>query len=336
MKGYLRLACTEMHQFGITSVVEPGLRPEEIRAYQSFYQDGDLSVRMNLMPSWWGFFDDEQGDHLDHRAGELGIYSGFGDEWLRIGALKMAIDGGTTPHTAFMYEPYEGDTELVAFNRIPLDALLRYFRTAQELGWDVGIHCCGDHAQDMAVDTFARVAREIPFPDARHNIIHAYFPTPRALDQMAEYNIAAVIQPTFIYWEGDLLFRDVGEQRANNYKPVRKYLDHGVVVTSSSDVTSTVSANPFVSLYALVTRKNRLGQEIAPHEAVSREEALRTFTLGGTWLTREEALKGSLEVGKLADMAVLDRDYFAVPAEEIKDIQVDKTIVGGQVVWARD
>ena len=157
-----------------------------------------------------------------------------------------------------------GDTELVAFNRIPLDALHRYFRTAQELGWDVGIHCCGDHAQDMAVDTFAQVAREIPRPDARHSIIHAYFPTPRALDQMAEHNIAAVLQPTFIYWEGDLLFRDVGEQRANNYKPARKYLDRGVVVTSSSDVTSTVSANPFVSLYALVTRKNRLGQDIAP------------------------------------------------------------------------
>jgi predicted amidohydrolase YtcJ len=336
MKGYLRLACTEMHRFGITSVVEPGLRPEEIRACQSFYQDGELSVRLNLMPSWWGFNDDEQGNHLDSRARELGIYSGLGDEWLRIGALKMAIDGGTTPHTAFMYEPYVGDTELVAFNRIPLEALYRYFRTAQELGWDVGIHCCGDHAQDMAVDTFAQVAREIPFPDARHNIIHAYFPTPRALDQMAEYNIAAVLQPTFIYWEGDLLFRDVGEQRANNYKPVRKYLDHGVVVTSSSDVTSTVSANPFVSLYALVTRKNRLGQDIAPHEAISREEALRTFTLEGTWLTREEAIKGSIEVGKLADMAVLGRDYFAVPDEEIKDIQTDMTIVGGQVVWQRD
>jgi predicted amidohydrolase YtcJ len=336
MKESLRLACKEMHQFGITSVVEPGLTPEEIRAYQSFFQDGDLSVRVNLMPSWHGFNDQEDGIQLDYRARELGIHSGLGDEWLRVGALKMAIDGGTTPHTAFMYEPYEGDTELVAFNRIPLDALHRYFRTAQELGWDVGIHCCGDHAQDMAVDTFAQVAREIPHPDARHNIIHAYFPTPRALDQMAEYNIAAVLQPTFIYWEGDLLFRDVGERRASNYKPVRKYLDHGVVVTSSSDVTSTVSANPFVSLYALVTRKNRLGQDVAPGQAISRQEALRTYTLAGTWLTREEAIKGSIEVGKLADMAVLDRDYFSVPHEEIKDIQVDVTIVDGQVVWQRE
>jgi predicted amidohydrolase YtcJ len=252
-----------------------------------------------------------------------------------MGGLKMAIDGGTTPHTAYMYEPFEGETEVVNYNRLGLDDLYRYFRAAQELGWDVGIHCCGDHAQDMAVDTFAKVARDVPNADARHNIIHAYFPTPRALDQMAEYNVAAVLQPTFIYWEGDLLFRDVGEKRALNYKPARKYLDRGIVVTSSSDVTSTVSANPFVALYALVARKNNAGQDIAPLEAISREEALRTYTIDGTWLTREEKLKGSIEVGKLADVAVLDRDYFAVPEEEIKEIQVDTTIVGGKVVWNR-
>jgi predicted amidohydrolase YtcJ len=336
MKESLRLACQEMHRFGITSVVEPGLYPWEIQAYQSFYQDGGLSVRVNLMPSWHGFHDDEKEGDLDHRAKELGIYTGLGDEWLRIGGLKMAIDGGTTPHTAYMYEPYVGESEVVNYNRLGLDDLYRYFRAAQEWGWDVGIHCCGDHAQDMAVDAFAQVARAVPRSDARHNIIHAYFPTSRALDQMAEYNIAAVLQPTFIYWEGDLLFRDVGERRAQNYKPARKYLDRGIVVTSSSDVTSTVSANPFVALYALVTRKNKIGQDIAPHEAISREEALRTYTEAGTWLTREEKLKGTIEVGKLADMAVLDRDYFAVPDEEIKEIQVDVTIVGGEVVWERE
>ncbi len=335
MKEHLRLACTEMHRFGITSVVEPGLYSWEMHAYQSFYQDGELSVRVNLMPSWHGFRDDEDEVQLDYRARELGIYSGLGDEWLRMGGLKMAIDGGTTPHTAYMYEPFEGETEVVDYNRLGLDDLYRYFRAAQELGWDVGIHCCGDHAQDMAVDMFAKVARDVPNADARHNIIHAYFPTPRALDQMAEYNVAAVLQPTFIYWEGDLLFRDVGEKRALNYKPARKYLDRGVVVTSSSDVTSTVSANPFVALYALVARKNNAGQEVAPHEAISREEALRTYTIDGTWLTREEELKGTIEVGKLADMAVLDRDYFSVPEEEIKQIQVDTTVIGGKVVWNR-
>jgi predicted amidohydrolase YtcJ len=336
MKNHLRLACAEAHRYGITSVTEPGLHAYEIRAYQSFYDDGELSVRVNMMPSWHGFYDDETETALEYRARESAIVSGIGNEWLRIGALKMLIDGGTTPHTAFMYEPYVGDSELMAFNRIPQDKLRQFFRTAQELGWDIGIHCCGDHAQDMVVDTLAETIHEMPRSDARHSIIHGYFPTPRALEQMAANRLATVVQPTFIYWEGNSIFDDVGEDRALNWKPVRKYLDHGIRVMSSSDVPSTVSANPFVALYSLVTRKNNLGREVAPGEAVNREEALRTYTTNGTWITREENFKGAIEVNKAADLAVLDRDYFSVPDEEIKDIQVEKTMVAGNIVWERE
>jgi predicted amidohydrolase YtcJ len=335
MKEHLRLACTEANRLGITSVIEPGLHAREIRAYQAFFDDGELSVRVNMMPSWHGFNEVETEAVLDHLAGDSGMISGLGNEWLRIGGLKMLIDGGTTPHTAFMYEPYVGDSELVAFNRIAQDKLRRHFSNAQELGWDIGIHCCGDHAQDMVVDTLAGVIREIPRPDARHSIIHGYFPTPRALDQMAACRLGTVVQPTFIYWEGDAIFHDVGEERALNWKPVRRYLDHGIVVSSSSDVPSTVSANPFVALYALVTRKNNFGRDVAPQQAVTREEALRTYTVNGTWITREENIKGSIESGKVADLVVLDRDYFSVPEEEIKDIQVEKTMVGGNFVWEK-
>ena len=127
----------------------------------------------------------------------------------------------------------------------------------------------------------------------------------------------------------------MGEDRALNWKPVRKYLDHDIVVMSSSDVPSTVSANPFVALYTLVTRKNNLGRDVAPQEAITREEALRTYTTNGTWLTREESIKGSIEVGKVADLAVLDRDFFSVSDEEIEDIQVEKTMVSGNIIWKR-
>lgn len=334
-KAALGLGCADFNRFGITSVVDPGLRPGEMRAYQAYHEEVGLSVRSNIMPSWFGFRDEETDMELDHRARELGIYAGFGDEWLRMGGLKMAIDGGTTPHTAYMYEPFEGETEVINYNRLSTDDLVRYFTTAQELGWDVGIHVCGDRAQDMCVDAFAQANSNVSNPDARHNIIHAYFPTDHALETMARHNIAAVLQPTFLYWEGDLIFRDVGHQRALNYKPMRKYLDRGIVTTASSDVPSTVSTNPYIGLYALVTRKNNLGQLVAADQAVSREEALRAYTHGGTWLTREENLKGSIEVGKLADLAIIDRDYFAVSDEEIKEIEADMTIVGGRVVWEK-
>jgi predicted amidohydrolase YtcJ len=333
LKTALQLGCQEMNRFGITSVIDPGLYPYEMHAYQSFYADGKLTVRMNLMPSWHGFREDEQEAELDQRATALGIYSGLGDEWLRIGGLKMAIDGGTSSHTAYMYEPFEGETVVGNFNRLNPEQLRRYFRTAQEHGWDVGIHTCGDRAMDMVVDAFADVLRELKPRDARHNVIHAYFPSDRALRQMGEQQIGAVIQPTFLYWEGDMIFRDVGRARAANYKPARKFLDHNIPLAANSDIPSTVSPNPFVALYALVTRLNNLGNPVAPDQALTREEALHAYTQGGTWLTREEALKGTLAVGKVADLVVLDRDYFQVSNAEIKEIQALMTIAGGKVVW---
>jgi predicted amidohydrolase YtcJ len=339
------LGCQEMNRYGITSVLDPGLYPYEMAAYQAYVASSrgargagrqalPISVRMNLMPSWHGFREEESEVELEARARGLGIASGLGDQWVRLGGLKMAIDGGTSSHTALMYEPFEGETHVGDFNRLDPQTLRRHFRTAQELRWDVGIHTCGDRAMDMVVDAFADVARSTPWPDARHNVIHAYFPSDRALAQMAEHRIAAVIQPTFLYWEGDLIFRDVGERRAANYKPARKLLDHGVVLCATSDIPSTVSPDPFAGMYALVTRKNNLGHTIAPDQAISREEALRGYTIAGTWLTREEHLKGTLAPGRVADLIVIDRDYFAVPDEQIKEIQVVMTIVGGQVVYS--
>ncbi|MCB0040442.1 MAG: amidohydrolase [Caldilinea sp.] len=353
LKTAVRLGCAEMNSHGITSVVDPGLYPYEMAAYQAVWEEGrgargelagargegrgasGLTVRMNLMPSWHGFREEEAEAELEQRARAVGLASGVGDEWLRLGGLKMAIDGGTSSHTAFMYEPFAGEATVGDFNRLDPATLRRHFRTAQELGWDVGIHTCGDRAMDMVVDAFADVARAMPRPDARHNVIHAYFPSDRALAQMAEHRIAAVIQPTFLYWEGDMIFRDVGERRAANYKPARKYLDAGVVLCANSDIPSTVSPNPWVGLYALVTRKNNLGHFVAADQAISRQEALHAYTAAGAWLTREEGDKGTLAPGMLADLVVIDRDYFAVADEEIKEIKVVMTVVGGAIVYGR-
>lgn len=327
-KAYLR--------HGITSILDPGLRPWEIRAYLQTRNAGKLHVRANLLPSWHGFREDEQRDQLDARAAELGVFSGLGDDWLRLGALKMAVDGGTTSHTAWMFQPFVGEDKVRDYNRLDPEDLREFFARGHELGWDIGIHAIGDRAHHESALAFADVLRDSPRQDHRHNLIHAYFATEESLQAMARHQIAAVIQPTFIYFEGDDLFRDVGEELAHRYKPMRTYLDRGIPVIATSDIPSTVHYNPMIGLYSLVTRKTHKGTPIAPQEAVSREEALRAYTLSGAWLTREEDHKGPLAPGFLADIAVLDRDYFTCPDEEIKEIQVDLTVVDGKVAYQRE
>jgi predicted amidohydrolase YtcJ len=335
-KAYLRV--------GITSVLEPGLYPSELRAYLRARRSGRLPVRVNLMPSWHGFREEEQLAELDDRAANLGVFSGLGDEWLSLGALKMAVDGGTTSHTAWMFQPFLGEEKVFDYNRLDPEDLREFFARGHALGWDIGIHAIGDRAHHEAALAYRDVLEEaaageqarLRAPgDHRHNLIHAYFATEESLEIMAKHRIAAVIQPTFIYFEGDDLFRDVGPDLAARYKPMRTYLDRGIPVVATSDIPSTVHYNPFIGLYSLVTRRTHKGTLIAPQEAVTRAEALYAYTVAGAWLTREEQRKGPLAPGLLADLAVLDRDYFAVPDEEIKDILVDLTVIGGQVVYRR-
>ncbi len=319
---------------GITSILDPGLQPWEIQAYLAARRAGRLPVRANLLISWHGFRESETRAELDARAAAFGGLSGLGDEWLRIGALKMAIDGGTTSHTAWMFQPFLGEDRVYNYNRLDPEDLVEFFSRGHALGWDIGIHAIGDRAHHEAARAFAEAISAQP-REHRHNLIHGYFATEESLEHMVRHGLAVVIQPTFIYYEGDDLFRDVGPELAARYKPMRTYLDRGIRVVATSDVPSTVHFNPFIGLYALVTRKSWKGTPIAPDQAVSREEALTAYTVAGAWLTREEHLKGPLALGMLADMAVLDRDYFTCPAEAIKDIQVEMTILGGKVVYQR-
>lgn len=325
------------HKVGITSVLEPGLYPYEIRAYMHARRNGRLPVRVNMMPSWHGFREEEHKDELEDRAANLGVFSGLGDSWLSLGALKMAVDGGTTSHTAWMFQPFLGEDKVYNYNRLDPEDLREFFARGHELGWDIGIHAIGDRAHHEAALAYADILEEAKErqDEHRHNLIHAYFATEASLQAMQKHKLAAVIQPTFIYFEGDDLFRDVGEELALHYKPMRSYLDRGIHVVATSDIPSTVHYNPFIGLYSLVTRKTHKGTLIAPQEAVSREEALYAYTVAGAWLTREEGVKGPLAPGFLADIAVLESDYFSCPEEAIKDILVDITIIDGNVVYER-
>lgn len=335
MTRALSMAVKELHALGITSVVEPGLRPFEMAGIQSIYQAAGLDARINMMLSWHGYWADlETEEELQRRIREIGIHSGFGDEWLRVGGAKMAMDVAFIPVTQdSAQEPDGDDGGLNVFNRLNLEKLPEYCTTAHELKWDIGVHCHSDRLQELVLDAIQSAQRAVPWADARHSIIHGEIPTQRALRKMAELNVGLVAQPGFMYHKG---FANLDEEIVDRFQPIRAYLGHGVRVISSSDVPYAPDANPFIGLYALVTRKNKDGRVLGPDQAVSREEALRSYTEGAAWLTREEELKGTIEPGKLADFAVLDRDYFSVPEEEIKDIQVEVTVIGGKIVYMRE
>jgi predicted amidohydrolase YtcJ len=328
----LAAAAEAYARVGITSILDPGLNEWEIQAYINARQAGVLLQRANLMVSWHGFRTDEPEALCDQRSALLGGLCGMGDDRLRIGGLKMAIDGGTTSRSAWMYQPFLGEDTVYDYNRLDPAQLREYFARGHDQGWDIGIHAIGDRAHHEAAAAFHDVLQQRPAAGRRHNLIHGYFASPQSLDWMVEHELAVVVQPTFIWYEGDDLFRDVGAEPAARYKPLKTYLARGIHVVATSDVPSTPYYDPFIGLYSMVTRKSRLGTLIAPDEAITREQALEAYTLGGAWLTHEEQDKGRLAPGCLADFAVLDRDYFSCDAEEIKDIRVLLTAVGGQII----
>jgi hypothetical protein len=325
--------CLEYARWGITSVVDPGVSPLTMRAYQQLYEAGRQTLRVNMMPVWHGLYGAMGDDDLDARASTLGVSTGLGDEWLRLGALKMAVDGGLGSRTALMHRPFKDGARSRIPLRLDVEQLDRYFELGLSRGWSIGIHCCGDLAQDLACEAFDRVIGRHAHTakSAPSNIVHGYLPTPRALEVMADRGIAVSVQPGFIYVEGDIYFDVVDQETLHRFKPLRTYLANGILVAANSDMTSA-HYNPFFGMYAAVTRRTAQGRSLGEDECVDRTTMIRLFTRNGALLCGEGRQKGSIEPGKLADLAVLSEDLFTIPSRQILDLEVRMTVIGGKVV----
>lgn len=326
-----KLALSDYPSYGITSLLDPGVSPLGMRAYQNIYNKGELNLRVNMMPTWYGLYS-TSGKDLSSFIDIFGAYSGLGNEWLNVGALKMAIDGGLGSKTAMCHEPFLDGSKSTIPLRLDIAKLEDYFRAAQTAGWSIGIHCCGDLAQDIALETFDKVITEIPNPKARHNIIHGYLPTPKALEIMQKHSIGVSTQPGFMYVEGDIYFDVVEQKRIDFFKPLRTYEECGIRTSCNSDVTSA-HYNPFLGMYAAVARKTSQGRSLGNSERIDRKTMLRMFTINGAYFAFNDHLIGSIEVGKLADMAVLSDDIYTVADEDILNMTVKTTIIDGKIVY---
>lgn len=318
---------------GITGVAEPGLYPSEIRAFHRARREGKLTVRTDMLMAAWGFGGPETEPGLEERFESVGVSGGFGDDLLRLEGIKLMIDGGMSDRTARMFEPYLDEPDNRGTWVVEPERLKKLIRWVHDLGWSMDIHTCGDEAQETVVAAFAAAQRDNPQPHLRHRVHHAYFPTERALQHMAEARIPAVVSSPFLTNLGEGFVNSVGPERASRAMPMRTYLKAGVPLAGSSDSYIT-DYNPWVGMHAAVNRTTARGRDLGQtEEALTPAEALHSYTMGGAFVTGREDRQGSITPGKLADLVVVDRDPLAISPEELDQVRPTATMLGGEWVW---
>ena len=329
----IETACREYNRLGLTAVSEPGLSPEQMRAFHEAELRGVLTVRTAMSIAGWGFGAQKDDALIRDRLANVGVMGGFGDDLLWIDGVKLMPDGGAGDRTAKMYDPYEGETENRGTWTVPPDDLVGHIQWAHEHGYAMDIHTCGDEAQDVAVAAFGRAQETCPNLRLRHRVHHAYLPTDRALTTMARHQIPAVVSNPFLWSLGESYITSLGRERASRMMPMRTYLNRGVPLAGSSD-SPVATHNPWIGIASAISRTTVQGTELGPDERLTPDEALQMYTTGGAFVIHREATLGMLEPGKHADLIILDCDPRERTPAELVGIEARATMVGGQ--WVHD
>ncbi|MFJ5807821.1 amidohydrolase [Streptomyces sp. NPDC093093] len=320
---------------GITACAEAGIgggllghSPVEAGAYQWLRDRGRLPLRVQLMAA--GDTLRPVAAHADDgfpRALDLGLRTGFGDDWLSVGALKIYTDGGMMARTAALTAPYVGTDSIGELQDSP-EAITDLIVDGHLAGWQLAVHAIGDRAADLALDALERAQGLRPRPDARHRIEHAGLIRPDQLPRFAALGLSAVVQPNFLRYFGDDYAAVMGPERAPWMYRGRGFLDHGVTLVGSSDRPVT-DGSPLRAVQFMVERASLSGRAIGPDEAIGVQEALYAYTVGGAHACRWDDRAGSLTPGKRADLVVLADDPTRVETSRIGDIEVLDTYVDG-------
>jgi len=309
-----------LHAAGLTSVRHPGVAAGDVALLEELRRRGLLTMRVNVLLA---------------REAAAGFRQDQGDEWLRIGGIKLAVDGGF--EGGLMREPYaEPQADAAAYRGLQTmssETLTSLVRAFNRDGWRVFTHAVGDAAIDLVLDAYEAANAERSIAGRRWGIEHAFIARPEHLPRMKVLGLAVSAQD-HLYLAGPSLVRYWGAERAARTTPMRAFLDTGLPVSVGTDAP-VVPYDPLWAIYHFVTRNTMTGGVLGADQRITRAEALRASTMGTAWLTGEERVKGSIEPGKLADFVVLSDDIMTCPEARMRDIEVDMTVVGGRIVYER-
>jgi predicted amidohydrolase YtcJ len=330
---------------GMTAIKEPGIERRQWRAYQTSRARGELGVRVFVL--WSSGLTEAKAATLIKEVGAFTKpYEKMPDDHLISGGVKLFLDGSGGGRTAWVYDDWKkngSETDTGNHGFPTADSLLfrKLVRMYHDAGFHIGTHAIGDHAIDWIVDSYAQAMAANPQPNRRHSIIHAVMPTAHAIDVMAELQRRfdagyPESSPGFSWWIGDLYAGNFGAERMARTNPYHTFAAKGVQWAGASDHPVT----PFAARYGIwsaVARETLLGRygatPFGTAEAADVHDALKAYTIWGAHQLFLDAKVGSLEVGKLADIAVWDRNPYTIPTAQLKDMKCEMTLVDGRVVF---
>jgi len=306
---------------GVTSTHDAGGSPDDLRAYQDAQENGELFCRVYMLVGY---------RYIDAMIA-AGIRTGFGNDWCRVGAMKLTSDGSISERTARLNEPYIGRPKDFGIQVMTEAELYEHARKAHAAGWQIGTHANGDAGIDVALRVYERLQREMPRKDPRFRLEHCTMINDELIRRIKTLNAIPTPFWTYVYYHGEKM-ADYGDERLNRMFAMRSFIDAGIRVSPGSDYVPG-PFDPMMALQSCVTRTDVNGKVWGAKQKISVAEAIRCSTINGAYASFDEQHKGTLEPGKLADLVVLTEDPFGVEPAALAAIKVERTMIGGRWVY---
>lgn len=336
----------DYNSVGLTSIADRAASDDAVTAYSQLKERGELSCRVFLSYGVNGSGSRQEVEAGIQRAADHPLHQYNNRLWLR--GIKVFLDGGMLTGSAYMRQPWGksdiysiADPDYRGIRFIPQEELVHMARYALQRDLQFTAHSVGDAAVESLIDAYAEINKELPVRSCRPCITHCNFMSLESIQRMQQLGIVADLQPAWLWLDGATLKKQFGNERLAYFQPYKTLFEHQVVVGGGSDHMQRIGSlrsvnpyNPFLGMWIAVARQpRRMEGPLHVEQAISREQALRLYTINNAFLTFEEKEKGSLEPGKLADFVVLKTDILNCPVDDIRSIAVHETYLGGQRIY---